>query len=202
MDLTHLLMFRRFDEAIVVAKRMEELNPLSLNARTMAGWPLVFSGRYAEAMRKFQAVLELDPNHNIATHNLGQIYLVMGKYDEAIAAFKKAITLYGKDAQWSKAFLGVAYARAGETEHALEVIEEMKKSYSTRGNVSPSVIALLYLGLGDKEEAMQWFNSAFDVRDPQLPGFIMQIDGLKLLPQELRDDPRFIAMMKNMGLQP
>jgi tetratricopeptide (TPR) repeat protein len=153
-------------------------------------------------MRKFQAVLELDPNHNIATHNLGQTYLVMGKYDEAIAAFKKAIALYGKHIQQPKAFLGVAYARAGKTEHALEVMEEMKKSYSTRGNVSPAVIALLYLGLGDKEEAMQWFNSAFDARDPQLPGVIMLIDGLKLLPQELRDDPRFIAMMKNMGLQP
>ena len=200
--LTYLLELRRYEEAIEVGKRIEVLNPLSLTARTMAIWPYLCSGRYVEAMKKLRAILELDPNHHIATYNLGQAYMLIGNYKEAIAMFKKAIPLYGKNLPVPKTMLGLSYALAGQNEPALEIIDQMKESYTTGGPISGAYIAFIYLGLKDKEQALQWLYRAFEAHDPSLPDFI----SLNYLPQHLadhlRDDPRFIALVKNMGLEP
>jgi serine/threonine protein kinase len=200
--LMSLLNHRRFEKAMVVAKRMEVLNPLSLTARTMAIWPYLYSGRYAEAIQKLQAILELEPNHHIATYNLGQIYILTGKYNEAIAMFKKVIPLYGEGNQAPKTMLAIAYALAGYTELSLEIIDKMKESYSIGGRIPPADIGIIYAALKDNEQAFKWFHQALEERDPLLPEFL----NLEYLPQhlsnQLRDDPRFIELVKKVGLMP
>ena len=200
--LMSLFYHRRFDEAMVVAKRMEVLNPLSLTARTMAIWPYLYSGRYAEAMKKLQAILELNPNHHIATFNLGQAYMFIGKYDEAVAMFKKSILLYGEGNQSTKTMLAIAYALAGHTESAIEIIDKMKESYTIGGRIPPANIGIIYVALKENEQAFKWFHQAFEERDPMLPEFL-SIDYLpQHLSNQLHDDPRFIALVKRVGLRP
>ena len=169
----------------------------------MAIWPYLYSGRYVEAMKKLRAILELDPNHHIATYNLGQAYMLIGNYKEAIAMFKKAIPLYGKNLPVPKTELAVAYALAGQTVQAFEIIDEMKEYYTTGGLISAAYLAHIYAGLGDKEQALQWFDKAFEAHDPSLPGF-MRVENFlpRHLAKQLRDDSRFAALVKKVGLKP
>jgi hypothetical protein len=63
--------------------------------------------------------------------------------------------------------------------------------------VSPSCIASVHLGLGQLDEAFEYLDKALAVRDPQLAfGKVSPWwDGV-------RDDPRFAALLKKIGLEP
>ena len=63
--------------------------------------------------------------------------------------------------------------------------------------VSPYLIAIVYVGLGDKDQAFAWLDKAFQDRSSLLLW-------LKVEPQfdSLRDDPRFQDLLRRVGLTP
>jgi tetratricopeptide (TPR) repeat protein len=150
-------------------------------------------GRHDEAISQQQETLELDPDFASAHCTLGYVYEAQGRFVEAIEEFQKARVPSGSG-PYGLADLGYAYARSGDEDRATEVLRELlgllKQGYSVS-----SGIALVYHGLGDRDKALEWLEKALADR--------AIIPDLKVSPvwRGLRSDPRFIAILKKMGLE-
>ena len=122
---------------------------------------------------------------------LGYAYTEMGRYAEAISAFEDARRL-GDDSPSSKIFLGMAYARAGDRKSARTILNQLQdgKTY-----VSPGELAVLYVALGEREQAFAALERGFAARDVQLQ--YLAVDPAF---DSLRDDPRFTDLVRRVGL--
>jgi serine/threonine-protein kinase len=184
----------RSDEALREMQQAQELDPLSLPNTIAVGEALYMARRYDEAIAAFQKTLELDPNSGFAYWALGRAYTEKGMYAEAVTAFQKSIPLSG-DSPDETASLGCVYARSGRKGEARKIVEDLKE-LSKRRYIAASVIAQLYVALGDKDQAFVWLDKAYDDHD-----FILVL--LKVEPSfdGLRSDPRFAALLKRIGLE-
>ncbi len=92
--------------------------------------------------------------------------------------------------------LGHGYALAGERDKAQQALDELREM-SKRRYISPYLFAVVYVGLGDKEQAFAWLEKAYQDRS-------FWLIWLKVEPRfdSLRDDPRFQDLLRRIGLQP
>ena len=115
------------------------------------------------------------------------------KYDEAITELRKAVELSGGGAAQMGA-LGYAYAVANRRAEALEIVEKLKER-SREHYVPPAMVATVFSGLGERDQAMIWLEKAIEERDPWLTG--LKVDPMF---DPLRSDPRFVDLMHRVGL--
>jgi eukaryotic-like serine/threonine-protein kinase len=174
----------RVEEAVAELKRAQEVDPLSLTINAVVGWMLYLAGDYDKAIEQEKIVLEMDPNFVLAHRYLGLAYEQKGMYAEAISEFQKAVNLSGARPLDAGA-LGHAYAVAGRTAEARKVLKEAR-ALSTQAYFPAYEIALVYVGLGEKDQAFEWLDRAFNERSPWLIH-------LKVDPRfdSLHSDPRF-----------
>jgi TolB-like protein/class 3 adenylate cyclase/Flp pilus assembly protein TadD len=186
------LIFGRFDEAIANEKKAVELDPLSpLFNEDLAVW-LYFARRYDEAIVQEHKTLELDPNLAKAHHFLGWIAIAKGNAIAAIAEFQKGKAL---DTQPSfDADLGYAYAISGDRSKAEQVLRNFEDQAKQRF-VSPTLRAIVYLGLGEKDKALDWLEKSYEQQDGWCPFF-----NVSPVWDSLRNEPRFQALVKKVGL--
>jgi serine/threonine-protein kinase len=116
-------------------------------------------------------------------------------YGEAIAEFKKGLELWGRNAL-SLGYLGHAYAVSGQRDNALQVLAELHK-LANRRYVAPIDAAAIYAGLGDQERALEFLEKA--VEDRSRPLIFLRVDYRF---DSLRDDPRFVSLLRRIGLEP
>jgi TolB-like protein/Tfp pilus assembly protein PilF len=179
----------RHDQAIAEARLAKELNPLSpFNG---IGYRLYQARRYDEAIQVLKQSLEVHPNNNLTHVILGYTYAGKGMYGEAIAAYQQAIRL-GDDSPSTQIFLGAAYARAGDRDRAQLILKRLQ---SGETYVSPGELAVLYVALGEREQAFTLLERAFAARDLQL-----QFLGVDPSFDTLRGDPRFADLLRRVGL--
>lgn len=150
----------RFVEARKHLKIARDTDPLSLPINVTIGLELYFERRYEEAVQEYLKVLEMDPNFGMAHFFLGQAYEQKGNYNEAISALERSVTLTERSAE-SLALLGRTYALAGQLNSAHTVLEELTRLSSTRF-ISPVLFAQLWLGLNNKEQALQSLKKAVE----------------------------------------
>jgi TolB-like protein/Tfp pilus assembly protein PilF len=184
----------RFDEALTEIRQALVLDPLSLPVNTGLGHVLYLSRDYDGAIEQYQKTVELDPNY-VQTHLwFGRPYLQKGMYKEAISEIMKAVDI-SKESTISMAVLGHAYAASGKSKDALK-IANMLKSRATKQYVPSYWIALIYVGLQDKEEAFTWLSRAFKERSSWLAW-------IKVEPRfdVLRGDKKFSNLLSKMNLQ-
>jgi serine/threonine protein kinase/TolB-like protein/Tfp pilus assembly protein PilF len=180
----------RHDEALAHTQRAEELNPVWPPASQMVAAVLGFARRYDEAIAQAERTIELDPDYGLAYVRLAAAYGSKGRHDLAVPAWEKAAALIGGR---RKGPLGRAYAEAGRREDALrllrESLQEEKKSY-----VPPTAIANLYVGLGQRDDAIEWLERGYEGRDGNMVT-------LKEAPvwDPLRSDPRFQDLVRRMN---
>ena len=93
--------------------------------------------------------------------------------------------------------LGHAYAVSGNKDKALRVLDELKE-LSKRRYVSPYTIATIYVGLGEKGQALEWLQKAYEDRSVWLIHLHLKVDPRL---DSLRPDPRLKALLKKMGLE-
>ena len=139
--------------------------------------------------------LELDQNFPPAHNLLPAAYEQKGQYSEAVAEFKKAIPLTG-GSEWtlSKAGLGHVYALTGKKSEARTLLDELKQLSAQEYVPAPS-IALIYAGLGEKDQAFVWLDKGYEQR-----AFQMQWNAIDARWDSLRSDPRFEDLLRRMGL--
>src|SRR5205814_5931061 len=143
----------RFDDAIVEGKRAVELDPLSLVINTDLGSNYCYARRYDEAIAQLRKTLEMDPGFYIAHVVLAQALEIKGAREAAIVEWQKARALNDDPAVLG--VLGRAYGLSSNKMEAEKILDQLKK-LSRERYVSAYSFALIYLGLGDKEEALRW----------------------------------------------
>jgi len=184
----------RFDEALSEAKRAQELDPLSLVINMNLGDALYVMRQYDRAIEQYKNTLALDRSFPWPHSGLGSIYQVQGKFNESIAEYQQADSL-GGSIPYTLVPLGWIYARAGRKADALRVLEELLR-LAQHGNSVSYGIAFLYYELGEKDKAFEWFEKAYQDRDIWLESL-----GTDPLWDNLRLDPKCIALLKKMGLR-
>ena len=186
LALAHLTL-AQFDSAISEAKRAIELDPLSLVINADTSWIYFSARRYDEAEAQVRKTLEIGPQFFLAHYYLGEVLQFKGRLSEAIAEFQKAFEL--NNDPYSLAMLGQAYARNGQKDEAQKILarlnEEAKSHY-----VAPYALALVQIGLGDKDRAIEQLDHAYREQETNY------LFGIKADPMldDLRGDPRFEAL--------
>jgi TolB-like protein/Flp pilus assembly protein TadD len=173
----------RLDDSLTEIKRALELDPLSLIINTDLGSTYYDARRYDEAIEQLRKTLEMDPNFYSAHMRLGRALAAKGALGAAIGEYQKARAL--NDNPFVLGLLGHAYASSGNKTEALKIVDQLKE-LSKKRYVPAYSFALVYLGLGDKEEALRWLEKSYQDRGPAL-GRIKNEPFL----DPLRGDPRF-----------
>ena len=189
----NLLAMGKIEESIASVRRAHELDPLSLIINADLGTAYLYAGQYENALAQYKRTLELDENFYYAHAYLGRTYMMMGEYDKAADAYRQAQP-NGADPR-VLALTSINFAKRGDRDQALKKVEEMKR-LSGEKYVSPYFFALAYTALGDKDEAFEWLEKAFEVREGRMT--LMKADPL-LAP--LHSDPRFTDLLKRVGLE-
>jgi TolB-like protein/DNA-binding winged helix-turn-helix (wHTH) protein/tetratricopeptide (TPR) repeat protein len=187
----HLFMVGRDDDALIELRRAESLDPLSLIINADIADALCVAHRYDEAVEQSEKTLKMDANFAVGHYELGQALVQKHMYDRAIAEFQRAIELSGHSGAFDSN-LGYAYAVSGRKEEALKIVDELESRHPTNYSVDAD-IALIYVGLDDRDEAISRLNKAFDAR---FKASILRRPAF----DPLRSDPRFQDLLRRMGL--
>jgi len=191
----YLAVMGRADASIAELKTARELDPFSPIINANYGFVYYQAGRYAEAIEQLRKTLELDVNFPAAHEYLGQALLETGHYSEAIAELEKDVALSPGDAA-VKAELGYGYGRAKRKQDALRVLAELMAA-SQKSYVSPYDIAIVYLGLDQRDDAFRWLEKAYQEHS-------VRLWNLKVHPRfaAVRSDPRFQDLSRRVGFGP
>jgi TolB-like protein/Flp pilus assembly protein TadD len=187
----HLIMMGRNSEAISELRKAESLDPLSLIISADIADALCVSRRYDEAVQQSKETLEMDANFAVGHFELGQAFVQKQLYDGAIAELQRAIQLSGHSGAF-ESNLAHVYGVLGRNKEAVKILKDLE----ARHNKNPSVaadIALVYVGLGDRDRAMMWLNRAYEVR---FKASIL----LHPVFDPLRSDARFKDLLGRIGL--
>jgi tetratricopeptide (TPR) repeat protein len=181
-------------EALAEIKRARELDPLSSRNNALEGQFLLHAGQTDEALARLQKTFDLEPNFWLAHLFAASAYIEKGMFPEAVAEARKAREISGVSTH-PIAFEGYALAKSGKRAEAKGLLAKLLK-LSTERYVSPSNIALIYNGLGERDETLAWLERGFEQREPKMVF-------LKVEPKwnNLRSEPRFIDLMKRMRLE-
>jgi TolB-like protein/Tfp pilus assembly protein PilF len=179
----------RFDGAIAELRRAHDVDPLSLIINTILAGALYSGRRTGEASEQLRRTLDLDRNFSVAYWVRGQINEGAGKFDEAIADYKKAAET-GSPSDSCQAVIACAYARSGKRTEAEKILNELLNE-SQRRFVSSYALAQIQAVLGNKDEALRLLEKAYDERSIPIGGG--GIGGPKIDNRfdSLRSDPRF-----------
>jgi tetratricopeptide (TPR) repeat protein len=185
----------RHEESIAEIKRAQELDPLSLVINTVVGEVYYYARQYDQAIEASQRTIEMDPSFVVAHSFLAFAYAQKAMYDEAIAEARKAMELSGEGIPLFVALLGTIYSYSGKRDEAEKVLDQLHE-LSKQRYVSPFYIASIYVGIGQKDQAFEWFEKGYDEHDHAM-------ETLKVDPMldNVRSDPRFKALLKKMGLE-
>jgi TolB-like protein/Tfp pilus assembly protein PilF len=183
---------RRFDESLAELKRAQELDPLSRIIGTNLGDTLTHARKYDEAIAQYKRVLARDPKFAYAYVAQGRAYGLKGMYHEAIAETLTSMQL--REGSSAKGYLGLWLARSGKREEVIKLLGELKQEQS-RNYVQSYTFALIYIGLGDKEEALNHLEKHVSNRAETANTYATapELD-------DLRGEPRFKEMLKRMNL--
>jgi len=181
----------RFDDAIAEGKKAVDLDPLSLVINADLGVNYCYARRYDDAIAQLRKTIEMDPGYYFAHINLAQVLEMKGARDAAIAEYQKARALNDDPAVLG--YLGRVYGFSGNKTETQKILEELKKLSKER-YVSDYSFALVYIGLGDKEEALRWLEQSYQDRAGSDVGWI-RVDPLL---DPLRNEPRFEALAEKI----
>jgi TolB-like protein/Tfp pilus assembly protein PilF len=179
----YLFYMQRFDESLAQINRAHELDPFSLVINYELASPYFYMRRYDQAIKKYREAMEMDPHFPLASYYLAVCYEQKGMFDEAINTF-------GNEKGSASTTLGHIYAVSGRRREAQNILHVLMKAPK-----SPYLIARVYAGLDDKDQAFAWLEKAYEDRDERL--VMLKVDQLL---DSLRPDPRFQDLLRRVGL--
>jgi serine/threonine protein kinase/Flp pilus assembly protein TadD len=183
----------RLDEASAMIQKALELDPLSPIIALNVGAIALYRKQYDDALRYFNKSTELDPSFAPAYEFSGLVNEQLKKYPEAQALFEKAVELSGRSSECISS-LGWFYGKRGMRAEALKLVKENEQRYHA-GTGAAYNTARIYAGLGEKEKVLELLEQ--DVRDQSTWNGMLLVDNAW---DNVRTDPRFVALMKKVGL--
>ena len=184
----------RFNEALREMECALKLDPLSPIINTHHAWLYYAQRSYDQAIVRFQHVIKLTPRFFFAHYWLGMVYLQKSMVEKAEASFERAASIW-PDNPRVLAWKGFARASAGKTDEALDILNRLIQLSEER-YVPGYGIAMIYLGLGDRERLFMWLEKACQEHEAMMVMLKMPIY------DSVRSDPRFLRLLDKVGLKP
>jgi serine/threonine protein kinase/Flp pilus assembly protein TadD len=186
----YLFVLKRPEESLREIRRAQELDPLSFLINGEVGLAYYFARQYDRAIEEDKKAMEMDANNSFARIGLTRSYIQIRKYEEAIATASKP----EPDDSYLLASLGEAYARSGKTAEAQKVIDKLNELTKQR-YVPPYAVAWIYVGLGQKQQALDWLEKSYANREDTM----IWLNSDPSL-DDLRSEPRFQDLVRRVGL--
>jgi serine/threonine protein kinase/tetratricopeptide (TPR) repeat protein len=179
----------RHREAVEVAKRAEELVPLSPLTTYYVAQAYFMAREYDQSVEQIEKALEFDPNFILALNLYGYIYWIRGQYKDTLAMWGKMHDITGRK-ELSEKFFAVGDDLMQAMRTWLELSETPGASFCLR----PTTYSFVYLVLEDMDMAFHWLEKAYTERDTAIV-FINMDPSFDYL----RSDPRFQDMLRQMN---
>jgi serine/threonine protein kinase/Flp pilus assembly protein TadD len=185
----------RLEEATDEITKALRLEPLSLLINVNLGFIFYFKRQYDEVIEQCLKTIEMDPNYLLSYWFLSAGYMGKGMWKEAISAGEKAVAL-SEGSPFFIGYLGYDYAMSGQKEKAQSILNRLDKLSKEKYVLNYSK-AMVYLGLGEKDQMFEYLEKAFEAREP-----VLALSS-KAAPyfDSVRSDPKFKALLKRMGLE-
>jgi tetratricopeptide (TPR) repeat protein len=195
--LSHVLAVTgRWDEAIVEGRLASDLAPFSPQAGINECRALYYARQLEKAERCFLRLLQKWPGNESAQYVLAYVYLQKGMYPQAISILEK---IYDHDKSLAAAPLGFAYGRFGNKPAALRILSELQKigtaEVSKGRYLPPQEEALIYIGLGDYDQAFDRLETSYRERFASV--IYLATDPIY---DSLRADARFADLARRLNL--
>jgi TolB-like protein/DNA-binding winged helix-turn-helix (wHTH) protein/Flp pilus assembly protein TadD len=187
----HLSLVGRNKEAIAEMEKAVSLDPVSTVVNADLAELLLIARLPDESILQSRKTIELNPGFAFAHNQLAQAYIQKQMFGAAIAELQEAIRLGGKSPIFV-ANLARAYAGSNQKAEATALLNDLRMRSDPK---SPLVveIAMIYVALGDKDQAMTWLEKGVEERFN--PGVLE-----RPCFDELRSDPRFQDLARLIGL--
>lgn len=186
---------RRREDSLAAIKRARELDPLNAGHHALSAQIAFAGGDYSLAVRFSQQAISIDPEFWIAHLQLGQAYEQLDQPDLALEALTHAGRLSGGNSK-AISLRGYILAKAGKQQEAQEQLATLEVA-SKQKYVPPYALALVYAGLGQHDQALQFLDAAYDVHDVHLA--FLPIDPKWT---QFRGEPRFADLLDRCGFLP
>ena len=183
----------RFDEAFAEIDIAGRLDPFAQLIAALSGDFRFQARRYDEVPGLIRRALEIDPGFWVAHVLAARFFLHQGQYEEALAEATLAKDGSGAHSE-PVSLIGCILGRMGRRREAEAVLLDLEQRSADR-HVPPNAVAVVYLGLGDVEEALAWLERAYRERDVHL----LEL-GVEPKWDEVRDHPRFRELVRAIGL--
>jgi DNA-binding winged helix-turn-helix (wHTH) protein/TolB-like protein len=179
-------------ESISAIQRALSLDPSSLWLNTELACAAYYDRQFDLVIRQAKFVLDLDSNLIKAHYNLGRAYGQNGLYDEASDHLNRARTL-SEGAPHILGELGYLSAVSGRQREARKLAEDLVDLGKTR-YVNPYHLAVVWVGLGDRDQTFTWLEHAYLERST----WMLWLNAEPKF-DNLKSDLRFQALLKRMG---
>ena len=189
-----LVVLGRFAEAAVQLNLARQLDPLSLHIEVTSAWPLYYGRKYPEAIAALRKTVAADSSFVGAQFQLAGAYILNREFAQAEAQLRSVRALIG-DHPDVLGRLGYLYAVSGQRPKALAIADTLRARYAKGRSDEPYDLAVVYSGLGEKEKALEWLETAYAERSTWM--MFVKV-GAELDP--LRGEPRFRALLEKLRL--
>jgi TolB-like protein/DNA-binding winged helix-turn-helix (wHTH) protein/Tfp pilus assembly protein PilF len=185
----------RSREAITLANSAAQLDPISPALINSLAAQLYLARQFDQAIEQSRKAVEMDPNFGVAHSVIGQAYAAKGMYPEALQEFEK-YRMLTQDSAMSVALSGYAYAMLGKRNQALKLLEQL--SAASKQRYTPAFyFALVYTGLGNKDQTFTWLGKSYEERFTRL-AYLKQ----EAFWDPLHSDQRFSDLVLRVGIPP
>jgi tetratricopeptide (TPR) repeat protein len=178
-------MFSRSDEALALARRAVELDPLNPGSWSGLGGIKYLEGQLAGAEADVKKSLELSPDVWPGPILLAEIYIAQGRPQNALPEIERVRTDWGRT--WLYA---VTYAAQGREKESDAALKELIAKHS-----AASLVAWVYAFRNQRDEAFQWLDRAYAQHEGNVA-----YTNLDPMLKNLRSDPRYAAFLKKHNL--
>ncbi len=189
----YLMIIGKIKESAEESRLAVQLDPAGEDLSSCLGWHVFAAGEYAEALAHSRKILQTAPNDFWIHTIMGWTYEQQHMFTEATTELQKASDLFG-GGPFTQTSLAHVLAVSGKREQAQAILHDLQDK-AGKGYVPAYDLAVLYVGLGDKNDALKWLQKASVERS----GFLVYINWDPRF-DVLRSDPRFIDILKGVGL--
>jgi TolB-like protein/Tfp pilus assembly protein PilF/tRNA A-37 threonylcarbamoyl transferase component Bud32 len=189
----YLVAMGRFPESLAESRLALKLDPLDFVLNVHLGWHYLFARQSNEAVEALRRATGMNERHWIGHHYLGWAYEQLGRYSDAIPQLEMADSVSPGSGKVLAA-VAHAYALAGRRSEAKRILGQLLVMKEQR-YVSPYEIAVIHVGLGERDQAFEWLERAYQEHS----SWLSYLNAESRL-DPLHSNPRFADLVRRVGL--
>jgi tetratricopeptide (TPR) repeat protein len=171
------------------------LDPVSCWVGAITGWTTWELGQDEAGKQQLRRTIELEPNFYLPWSVLSIVHCDEGKFAEAVAEAEEGVRL-SAGLPVARGWLAHALAMAGRQAEALAIVDQLQE-LSRQRYVPAAPRAWAFMGLGDRDRAIEWLEKGCEQHDSGLPHL-----GIYRAFKPLHADPRFRDLLRRLNLLP